>query len=222
MNITVVLNIVEPLYKEGLLHMLRSNAGICCVGIANSIDETIELIRRKQPSVVIFDLTSLPSSTNMEILVARSRLACANTSVLIIDNNRVGTTAIRALRAGVKGYLSRDTDIPNFLNVIIRVSQGRTIFDFVYDPKSFDIPDRPLPRSASMDQILHDRELEILKLCSKGLCNKEIASELNISTRTVGSHFFNIFKKLRVASRTQAVSYAFEHNIFSQEETDNY
>ncbi len=127
-----------------------------------------------------------------------------NTAVLIVSAFNYQTYILASLRAGAAGYLTKDTPIRELVTAVRLAYAGDGIIDRSAANNIIRhlIADKD-GKKGNLD--LYPREIEVLKLAAKGMRNKEIAKELNISERTVQAHLSNIFNKLEVDSRTEAV-----------------
>ena len=192
------------LYREGVRKMLSMAPDIEIVGEAASGDEAIAQVLTLQPDVVLMDL-KMPGVNGIEatrrIIHARPRIG-----VLVLTMFETDDTVVAAMRAGARGYLLKDADQEEVLRAVKAVSRGEAIF-------SPAIAERLIHYFAALGPItadlafpeLTDREREILHLIAQGHSNPEIAERLLLRTKTVQNHVSNIFSKLQVADRAQAI-----------------
>ena len=118
------------------------------------------------------------------------------------------------VRAGVSGYVLKDICPEKLVETIREVAQGRSVIDPSITKLLFTEVNRMTkPQNREEGKAITSREMDILKLLARGLSNKEIASELSISEKTVKNHITSIFRKIKVEDRTQAVLYAVKHHL---------
>jgi two-component system, NarL family, response regulator LiaR len=200
-RIKVIIADNHPAFREGLCRLLADEPEFEVVGQAIDGEEVIELSRTIQPGVAIVDV-AMPKLSGIEA-IKRIKEASPKTAVLMVSAFNYQTYILNALREGAAGYLTKDTPIDE-LKAAVRVAyNGGGIFDR-------SIANNMIRHLAARDgkygnPYLYPREIEVLKLTAKGMRNKEIAKNLNISERTIQAHLGNIFNKLDVDSRTEAV-----------------
>jgi DNA-binding NarL/FixJ family response regulator len=187
--------------REGLEAMLHSSDEFEIVGQAIDGLETLRLVEELHPDVVLIDV-QMPKMDGIEA-TRRIRQQSPTTQVVILSSFDEDEYIYKAIQAGARGYLLKDIDLHALLDVIRAAAQGESVL-----PPN--IATRLVEHiSAQRTQArLTQREQEVLCLLAKGLRNKEIASQLNITERTVKSHVANIIAKLGASSRTEAVSQA--------------
>ncbi len=202
----------HPLFRDGMHGLLDTVADIEVVGEATTGEEAIELAQRLQPDVILMDI-KMPEVNG--ITATREILDTSpHVSVLVVTMFEDEDSVFAAMRAGARGYLLKDARGDEVLNAIRAVGDGGVIFgpgiarrlmDF------FSAPAHPVPPRAFPE--LTGREEEVLALVAQGRSNGEIAADLFLSLKTVQNHVSNIFAKLRVADRAQAVIRAREAGL---------
>jgi len=157
-----------------------------------------------RPDVIILDIV-MPKLYGLETAkqIKASLPAC---SILMLSAYDYESYLLQALRAGAAGFMSKGARSTELISAIRALGAGEPVLDprATYKLLSRIASTDDSPLRATMEE-LHERELEVLKLAAKGMKNREIAEELFISERTVQTHFMNIFRKLNVGSRTEAV-----------------
>ena len=194
----------HPVYREGVRKMLSVAADIEITGEAASGDEAIAQALALQPDVILMDL-KMPGVNGIEA-TRRILYASPRIGVLVLTMFETDETVFAAMRAGARGYLLKDVDQEDIVRAVKAVSRGEAIF-------SPAIAERLIHyfaalRSTAADLAfpeLTDREREILHLIAQGHSNSEIAERLLLRTKTVQNHVSNIFSKLQVADRAQAI-----------------
>ena len=194
----------HPLLREGVATLLRLQPDMEAVGEAGDGEEAVQMHRALLPDITLMDL-QLPRLGGLEALCAIRRER-PNTRVVILTTYAGDAQVGRALRAGAAGYLLKSTLHRELLQAIRAVHAGRRWID----------------RDAAMgvalhadDEVLTNRELDVLKLVSDGCANKVVARRLRISEDTVKTHLKSVFLKLDVADRTQAAVVALRRGLIA-------
>jgi DNA-binding NarL/FixJ family response regulator len=206
----------HPVFRDGLRALLNSIHGTEVVGEATTGIEAVQEALRLQPDVVVMDL-DLPELDG----VRATRRIVANSphiGVLILtmfDDDSV----FAAMRAGARGYLLKGADQEEIRRAIVAVSEGEAIFGPAVAQRLVDYfstarPDVP----TDVFPGLTDRERQVLHLLATGDANAVIATRLGISAKTVRNHVSNIFTKLQVTDRAQAIVRAREAGLGMSEE----
>ena len=202
-KIRVVVADDHPAFREGLCRFLEDEEDLEVVAKAVNGEEAVRLTKELLPDVAIIDV-AMPTLNGIEA-AKQIKAACPATAILMVSAFDYESYVLASLRAGAAGYMLKGTPISELISAIRLVRTG----DAVFDMKALSnvlarLNTKGAEEKRSPDEI-HQRELEVLKLAAKGVTNREIAVELNISERTVQTHMANLFRKLGVASRTEAV-----------------
>ena len=201
----------HPLFRKGVISLLSSVPEFEVVGEATSGKEAVARATELQPDVVLMDL-QMPGGNGIE---ATREIVHESPSirVLVVTLFEDDDSVFMALRAGARGYVLKDADEEELVRAIRAVGRGEAIF-------SPAVAERVLayfagsPRAVPLAfPTLTDREREILNLIARGHPNPSIAKELSLSTKTVGNYVSNIFAKLQVADRAQAMIRAREAGL---------
>ena len=202
----------HPLFRAGMRALLETVPDLEVVGAASSGDEALVLTQHGQPDVVLMDL-QMPGLGGIEA-TRRIVEACPTTAVLVVTMFEDDYSVFTAMRAGARGYVLKDADEEEVLRAIRAVGHGEAIFspaiarrlvDFFAAPPSA-VPPRAFPQ-------LSAREREVLELIAQGIGNAAIAERLCLSPKTVRNHISNIFSKLQVADRAEAIVRAREAGL---------
>jgi DNA-binding NarL/FixJ family response regulator len=192
------------LYREVVRKMLSVAPDIEIVGEAANGTEAITQALALQPDIILMDL-KMPGLNGIEA-TRRILYASPRIGVLVITMFETDETVFAAMRAGARGYLLKDADQEEVLRAVKAVSRGEAIFSPAIAERLIHYFAALKPATA--DQAfpeLTDREREILHLIAQGHSNSEIAERLLLSMKTVQNHVSNIFSKLQVADRAQAI-----------------
>jgi len=197
----------HPVVRAGLTSMLGTQTELEVVGTASSGDEALAKIEQAKPDVLLLDLR-MHGMSGVETLQAMKR-AGTQTRAMILTSFETDEDIYRAVQAGACGYLLKDTSLREMIAAIRTVHGGKK-----YIPQ--EIAARLAERMMRTD--LTPREIEILKMLSKGHTNKQIGQSLGISENTVKNHVNSIIEKLEVSDRTQAATTAIQRGLITLEE----
>lgn len=197
----------HPVVRAGLASMLGTQAELTLVGSAESGEEALKIIEERKPDVLLLDLR-MPGMGGVEMLLALKSIG-KSARVIILTNYETDEDIYRAVQAGAQGYLLKDTSLREMLEAIRAVHAGQR-----YIPRH--IASRLAERMVRTD--LTAREMEILRLLSKGLTNKHIGHALGISANTVRNHVLKIIGKLDVSDRTEAATTAIQRGLITSDE----
>jgi DNA-binding NarL/FixJ family response regulator len=195
----------HPLLRQALKSLLEKEDDFEIVAEAGDGEEAVRLATELKPNVVIMDI-SMPSLDGLEA-TRQIKAACPEIAVLALTVHNDDESIIEILQAGAAGYVVKSVFGDELVQAIRAVVTG----DMVLSPSigqrllkyAARYPTKPVLLKAG--EKLSTRELEILKLTAKGMMNKDIALSLGLDLRTVKGHLSNIFSKLGVGSRTEAV-----------------
>jgi len=214
--IRVVLADDQRVVREGLGTLLGLIGGIEVVGTAADGHEALALALKLRPDVVLMDLR-MPRCDGIEA-TRLLREHDAGIKVLVLTTYADDRSVIDALRAGARGYLTKDAGAAEIRAALERVTSGQPAIDPAVQQHLLDAitaggpgPDaEPAPK---FPDGLTAREAEVLCLIAQGLSNAEIADRLMVSQTTVKSHVNHVFAKIGVRARAQAVTYAYRHGL---------
>lgn len=211
-RIRVLLCDDHAIVRKGIGALLTTQTDIQVVGEASDGKEAIAQAQALQPDVILMDLM-MPQIDGIEATRQITALQ-PNAHILVLTSFAADDKVFPAIKAGALGYLLKDSGPTELLQAIRQVARGepsleptiarKVLFELHHPPKAPLTPDP-----------LTERELEVLKLVSQGLSNREIADRLVITERTVCTHMSNILAKLHLASRTQAALYALKEGLTS-------
>ncbi len=196
--------------REGLKQLLELDGDIKVVGEAGDGISCLELMKELVPDVVLLDI-NMPLLNGLMVL-EKVREMNLNYKIIILTIHNEIEYLMKAVEHNVNGYVLKDSDSEILRKAIFTVNCGENYIQSELVPLMKEkIENRK--SKMSYDSMLTKREMEVLRLLTEGLFNKEIAYKLTISEKTVKNHVSNIFKKISVSDRTQAAVYAIKNNI---------
>lgn len=184
----------HPMLREGIVAVIERQSDMTVVGEASDGAEAITRFAELGPDVTLMDL-QMPGSSGF-VAIEGIRARAPRAPILVLTTYPGDSQALRALKAGANGYLLKSCIRRELIDAIRAVHAGRR-------PISPEIAQEIAAHA--LDERLTDREVAILKLVAAGHPNKQVAWRLQVSTDTVKAHLKNIFAKLDVSDRTQAV-----------------
>lgn len=201
----------HPVVRDGLVAILGTQPDFDIVGEASDGKAALELALRLEPDVVLLDM-EMPEMDGLEVL-RQIRAVRPDAKVIIFTVFDTDERILGAVQAGAQGYLLKGVPREEIFNAIRVVSSGGSLLQPVVASKLL----RHLSSERSTEGLdpLTDREMEVLKLMAQGRANKEIASALEISERTVKFHVSSILSKLGATNRTEAVALAAQQGLVS-------
>ncbi|MEV6522695.1 response regulator transcription factor [Longispora sp. NPDC051575] len=200
----------QRVIRDGLELLLGLVDGVTVVATAADGLAAVAAVAEHAPDVVLMDLR-MPRCDGVEA-TRRVRAEYPGTQVVVLTTYADDADILAALRAGARGYLTKDAGVEEITRALRRVAGGQADLDPDVQRKLLElIPGEHLRAPVAHD--LTDREVEVLRLIAQGLSNPDIAGRLFISEATVKTHVNHIFAKLEVRDRAQAVAYAFRQGI---------
>jgi two-component system response regulator DegU len=211
----------QLLLTVGLTSILHMEPDIEVVGQAHSGEEAIELCLGTRPDVVLMDI-SMPGMGGIAA-TRQIKSRVPETRILILTVHDDDAYALRGIKAGAHGYLLKDCTPEDLFRAIRGVHSGDTVISRDIAVNIFETSGRPRSETGSetgSPPRLSERELELIRTLARGKSNRQIAQTLGISEKTVRNHTTNIYRKLRVLDRTQAVIYAIREGLVDVEELE--
>ena len=208
----------QRVVREGLALVLGLLDGVEVVGVAADGNEAVALAGDLGPDVVLMDLR-MPRCDGIEATrLLRERQPA--TKVVVLTTYADDQSVIEALRAGARGYLTKDAGGEEIRQALRRVLADDAVIDPTVQHHLVDAiaiagpsPVQSRPSAARLPDVLTPREAEVLSLIATGLSNAEIAAHLVVSEGTVKSHINHLFAKIDARDRAQAVTYAYQHGL---------
>ncbi len=211
-TISIIIAEDHALMREGTRRILETNPDLKVVGEACDGKQAMDLLRRLRPDVAILDIR-MPKLNGIEI-VRQMHCCCPDTKALILTAYDDTEYIIALMEAGAHGYLLKTAQPDEVIEAVRSIHSGEMVLHPAIAAKVAQLwaQNRIFAERGVINK-LSLRELEVLRLAAKGFRNKTIAAKLFISTRTVEGHFSNIFAKLNVTSRMEAVLYVISQGI---------
>ena len=206
MTVRVLIAEDHTLVSEGLEVMLSSSDEVELAGIAPTGEAAVDLASKEEVDVVLMDV-NLGESMNGIESTRHIKTSAPDTKVLILSMFTDPGTVAEAIKAGADGYLSKGASRDAMIQAIQDVARGRSVLD----P---NVTEGIFGRIGGKDPgALTDRELSVLQHLTNGESTKEIAQEMHVSEETIKTYLKNVFKKLGVRDRTEAVAEAFRRGL---------
>jgi DNA-binding NarL/FixJ family response regulator len=214
-QIKVVIAGNHRILREGLRLILHREKNIQIVGEAVNGLQTMDVVNELKPDVVLLYII-MPKMDGIEI-IPPIRQKSPKTKVLVLTSVMDKAVIFKALKAGAKGYISNDEGSSDLIKAIQVVHRGelwidRKLMSRFFDKEAIADSKGGNPHGRTKEG-LTPRELEVLGCLTKGCTNKEIAQDLFISEKTVKTHLSNIFRKLKVTRRLEAILYAISKGL---------
>lgn len=203
----------QALVREGLMTLLAAAPDIEPVGSAADGEEAVALVSRHRPAVVLMDLR-MPKLDGVEA-TRRILASWPDTEVVVLTTHADEASILDALRAGARGYLTKDAGIAEISRAVHAAANHQALLDPIVQSRLLEAAaagSRPAPPPSLPDE-LTPREAEVLTLIARGMSNTEIASTLVVSKATIKTHVNHLFSKIGARDRAQAVHYAYTHGL---------
>lgn len=210
MSIKVMLVDDHILMREGIRQLLEFDGSVEVIAEASDGEECLSKIGLAKPQVLLLDI-NMPKKNGIEVL-EELRKRNINVKVLILTVHDEVEYLLKAIDIGAEGYILKDSESSELKKAISVIVNGESYIQPKLIPA---LNKRLVTRDVDKEKIdsLTSREREVLIQVASGMFNKEIATSLNISERTVKNHISNIFKKIDVSDRTQAAVFAIKNDI---------
>ncbi|WP_369363857.1 response regulator [Streptomyces sp. CG4] len=205
----------QTVVREGIVMLLGLLPGVKVVGAAGDGEEAVQLVGELAPDVVLMDLR-MPRCDGVEA-TRRIRAQYPGTQVVVLTTYADDESLFPALRAGARGYLTKDAGGDEIVRAVKSVLSGDAGLSPSVQRRLLERLSQPEPSPSATAEALPDgltaRETEVLRLIADGLSNQEIARKLHVSTATVKTHINNLFAKTGLKDRAQAVRYAYSKGL---------
>ena len=213
--IRVLLADDHKLIRAGLVLVVQQQPDLSVIGEADDGRQAVQLVESLKPDVVVMDI-GMPNLNGIE--AARQITASRpDTAVVILSMHADEGYVLRALKAGARAYLLKDSATTDLVQAIRAVVEGKSFFSPAVSKVLLQDYMRKLRRTGAEDSydLLSPREREVLQLVAEGKSNKEVANLLNLSTYTVETHRAKIMQKLNLKGVPELILYAVRKGIIS-------
>jgi len=205
----------HQLMRSGVRLMLEREPDLTVVGEASDGREAVSLVKTLKPEVVVMDI-GMPNLNGIE---AARQMTHENPelAIVIVSMHSDESYVLRALKAGARGYLLKDSAEADLINAVHAVGTGKSFFSPAVSKMLLDDYVRKLKRTGTEDpyDLLTPREREILQLIAEGKSNKDIANLFDLSVYTVESHRSNLMEKLHLRGLPELILYAVRRGIIA-------
>jgi len=209
----------QRLFTKGISGLVDMLPGVEAVGVAYNGEEAIALCRKEEPDVVLMDI-SMPKMDGISATREIKDLL-PQTAVIILTGHEEDEHVFEGIKAGAQGYLLKDAELEDLSRAIRTVHAGDTIIAPELAQKMLStFEDSGRSGRSELMPPLTDRELEVIRALARGMSDRQIAGALSISEKTVRNHTSNIYRKLHIFDRTQAVIYAVREGVIDLEELE--
>ncbi len=193
----------HPLFRKGLRALIAGVEDFEVAGEASDGDRAVTAALDLLPDVVLMDL-QLPGLSGIDAIRAITA-ASPTTRILVVTLFQDDDSVFAALRAGARGYIFKDADEAEMVRAIRAIGAGESLFGPAVASRVLAFFASPRPVAPQIFPLLTDRERDILHLLARGKSNAAIATELGLSPKTIANNVSNIFAKLQVADRSEAI-----------------
>ena len=203
----------QRLFTKGISGLVDMLPGVEVVGVAYDGEEAVALCRKEEPDVVLMDI-SMPKMDGISATREIKDLL-PQTAVVILTGHEEDEHVFEGIKAGAQGYLLKDSELDDLSRAIHTVYAGNTIIapDLAQKMLTTFEGGRPGGSTHLAAPPLTEREFEVIKALARGMSDRQIAKSLGISEKTVRNHTSNIYRKLHIFDRTQAVIYAVREGV---------
>lgn len=207
--IRVVIADDHVIVREGLRQLLAAVSDFTVIGEARSGLEVLQYVRESDFDVLLLDI-SMPGKSGIE-LIKQVHQEKPELRILILSAHHEQQYALRALKAGAAGYLTKDTVSAQLVLAIRKVAAGGAfISSFVAEQFALNaMPGMEGP----LDAVLSDREYQVFRMIARGTTISDIAEQLSLSVKTVSTHKANIMRKMNIANDFELIRYAIDHQL---------
>ncbi|MEO5677685.1 MAG: response regulator transcription factor [Usitatibacter sp.] len=202
----------HTIVREGLKQLLGAAADLAVVGEAQNGHELMERVRGLEFDLLLLDM-SMPGKSGIE-LIKQVRAEKPKMRILVLSMHEEHQYAVRAIRAGAAGYLTKDSASRQLVEAIRKIASGGAFIsaEVAQQLALGAMPDAQGPLHGA----LSDREFQVFKLIAEGKSVSDIAERLNLSVKTVSTHKSNILQKMNMTTQAELIRYAINERLVDQ------
>lgn len=212
MAVKIIIADDHSMVREGLKQLLELDGDIRVIGESGDGEDCLKILKSMTPQILLLDI-DMPKMNGLEVL-KKIKKEKMDVKVIILTVHNEIEYLLKAVEIGIDGYILKDSDSAELREAIFTVISGESYIQPSMLPMLESKIIQKNTDQAKID-LLTRRELEVLKLLSVGLYNKEIGEKLEISERTVKNHISSIFRKINVTDRTQAAVFSIKNNLIN-------
>ncbi len=214
--IRIVIADDHPIVREGLKQVLSTAADLSIAGEAQNGQEVMQRVRELDFDVLLLDM-SMPGKSGIE-LIKQVHAEKSKLRILVLSMHQEEQYAVRAIKAGAAGYLTKDSASTQLVSAIRKVAGGGA---FITGAVAEQLALGAMPQSDGPPHgALSDREFQIFRLLVSGRTVSNIGKELNLSVKTVSTHKARIMQKMNVSNPTELIRYAIRHRLLDDPDAD--
>jgi len=199
----------HPIVREGLKQLLSSAGDLAIVGEAQNGQEVIERVRALALDVLLLDM-SMPGKSGIE-LIKQVHAEKPKLRILVLSMHEEEQYAVRAIKAGAAGYLTKESATAQLVSAIRKVAGGAA---FITDSVAQQLALGAMPQTEGPPHsALSDREFQVFRELVSGKAVSDIAAQLNLSVKTVSTHKARIMQKMNMSNPAELIRYAIQHRL---------
>ncbi len=219
-TIKIILADDHPLMRQALRAVLEKQPDFEIMGEASDGEEAVELAIKLNPNVMIMDI-SMPKLNGLEA-TKQIKAKIPSVAVLVLTVHSDSEHILSILHAGASGYLIKSVYGEEVIRSVRAIAGGETVIPTAVSQQILKYAFQYMDTSSDLEinEKFTSREMDVLRLLAKGMSNRDIASKLGVSLRTIKGHLTDLFSKLNVASRTEAVIVGLRKGILTIDDID--
>ncbi len=207
----------HTIVREGLKQVLSAASDLSIVGEAQNGHEVLQRVRELEFDVLLLDM-SMPGKSGIE-LIKQVRAEKPKLRVLVLSMHQEQQYAVRAIKAGASGYLTKESASAQLVSAIRKVAGGGA---FITEAVAEQLALGAMPQAdGPPHSALSDREFQVFRLLVSGKAVSSIADELNLSVKTVSTHKARIMQKMNMSNPTELIRYALQHRLIDDPDSGN-
>ncbi len=207
----------HTIVREGLKQVLSAASDLSIVGEAQNGHEVLQRVRELEFDVLLLDM-SMPGKSGIE-LIKQVRAEKPKLRVLVLSMHQEQQYAVRAIKAGASGYLTKESASARLVSAIRKVAGGGA---FITEAVAEQLALGAMPQAdGPPHSALSDREFQVFRLLVSGKAVSSIADELNLSVKTVSTHKARIMQKMNMSNPTELIRYAIQHRLIDDPDSGN-